>query len=338
MWKAYVVNCQYGSMTEARREEYVRRYREIGIEAVMLPDHTPEEIIAHCQDADLLGCAGNPPITREVIEKLPNLKVVQRYGIGVDSVDLEAAREHGVLVLNQVGYCIEELAAQATALALSLLRNVGYQDRGVRAGGWLKAKGIIPSRPDRLTVGLFGFGGSGRCMYRIWHDGFGSRIIACDPYLTQEDVAQYDVELVSFEELLRQSDIISIHAPLTEETYHQFSTDAFKAMKPTAMILNIARGPIIDQNALIHALEIGEIRFAGLDVFEQEPMAADCPLRQMDNVALTCHSAFWGVEANQRATELVFEQMASIIENHQVEHKYVANSGVISKIPGLKLV
>lgn len=338
MWKACVINCMYESMTEARREEYIRRYREIGVEAVMLPDNTPGEIIAHCQDADLLGCVGNPPVTREVIEHLPNLKVIQRYGIGVDSVDLEAAREHGVLVLNQVGYCVEELAAQATALALSLLRNVGYQDRGVRAGEWRKAKGVIPPRPDRLTVGLFGFGGSGRCMYRIWHDGFGSRIIACDPYLTREDVSGCDVELVSFDELLERSDIISIHAPLNEETHHQFDAASFQKMKSTAMIVNVARGPIIDQSALIDAMQTGDICFAGLDVFETEPMPADCALRSMDHVAMTCHSAFWGIQANERATELVFEQMASILEKNEVVGKYIANAGVISKIEDLRVI
>lgn len=335
MWKACVINCEYEAMNPQRREEYLRRYREIGVEAVMLPDNTVEDIIAHCQDADLLGCVGNPPVPRAVIEALPNLKVVQRYGIGVDSVDLEAAAEHGVLVLNQVGYCVEELAAQATALALSLLRNVGYQDRGVRAGQWRKAKGVIPARPDHMTVGIFGFGGSGKCLYRIWHDGFGARIIACDPYLTGEDVADFDVELVSFETLLKESDLISIHAPLNKETYHQFDAEAFRAMKQSAMIINVARGPIIDQQALIAALESGEIRFAGLDVFEQEPLPADSPLRTMDQVAMTCHSAFWGVQANERATELVFEQMETILKEHYVDGKYIANAPVVSRIPGL---
>ena len=337
MWKACIINCEYGSMNEARREEYLRRYREIGIEPVMLPDNTPEEIVAHCREADLLGCVGNPPVTREVIEALPNLKVIQRYGIGVDSVDLEAAGEHGILVLNQVGYCVEELAAQATALALSLLRNVGYQDRGVRAGQWRKAGGVIPPRPDRLTVGLFGFGGSGRCMHRIWRHGFGSKIITCDPYLSADDVKEFDVELVSFEELLRRSDILSIHAPLTEETHHRFDAAAFRAMKPSAMIVNVARGPVIDQNALIEALRTGEIRFAGLDVFEQEPMPADCALRELDNVAMSCHSAFWGVQANERATDIVFEQMDGILRRREVEGKYIANAGVVSKIPGLSV-
>lgn len=338
VWKACIINCNYGSMTEERRQEYVCRYEEIGVEAELLPFEDPQLVIAHCKEAELLGCAGNPPVTREVIENLPNLKVIQRYGIGVDSVDLDAAREHGILVLNQVGYCIEELAAQATALALNLLRNVGYQDRGVRAGEWRKAQGFIPPRPDTLTVGLFGFGGSGRCMHRIWNKGFGSKIIACDPYLTAEDVKDYDVELVSFEELLRRSDILSIHAPLTEETYHQFDAEAFKMMKPTSMIVNIARGPIIDQSALIEALKAGEIRFAGLDVHEKEPMPADCELRTMEQVALTCHSAFWGIQANERATELVFETMESVVKRNEVEGKYIANSGVVSKIPGFRVL
>ena len=338
MWKAYMINCMDGGMDETRRQEFVRRYREVGVEAVLVPEKDPKQVIARCQDADLLGCCGDPDVPREVIESLPNLKVIQRYGIGVDAVDLKAAKDNGVLVLNEIGYCVEELAAHATALALSLLRNVGYQERRARAGEWCKGKGIIPPRPDTFTVGLFGFGGSGRCMYRVWHHGFCSKIIACDPYLTAEDTKNYDVELVSFEELLERSDLISIHAPLTEETHHKFDTDAFRAMKSSAMIVNVARGPIIDQDALIHALKTGEIRYAGLDVYEQEPIPADCALREMDNVVMTCHSAFWGVQAKEQLNDMVFEQMDGIVNRNEVERKYITNSGVVSKIPGLKIL
>ena len=333
-----MINCMDGGMDEVRRREFVRRYEEVGVEAVLVPEKDPEQVISICRDADLLGCCGDPDVPRELIESLPDLKVIQRYGIGVDAVDLKAAKDNGVLVLNEIGYCVEELAAQATALALGLLRNVGYQERRARAGVWCKGKGIIPPRPDTLTVGLFGFGGSGRCMHRVWHQGFGSRIIAHDPYLTVDDVKDYDVELVSFEELLVRSDILSIHAPLTDETHHKFDAEAFRAMKSSSMIINVARGPIIDQVALLHALDTGEIRYAGLDVYEQEPLPADCPLRNMENVAMTCHSAFWGIQAKEQLNDMVFAQIDGIVNRNEVYGKYITNPGVVSKIPGLKIL
>ena len=337
MWKACIVDSQYGSMSQEQLSTLVSHYRQVGVDVTLVHYPTPEEIIANCGEMDAILCSGNPPITRAVLRSLPQLKVVQRFGIGVNSVDLEAAREYGVLVLNLPGFCVEELAVHAAALILDLLRNIGYYDRGIRQGIWRKAKGFLPPSPKDLTLGLYGFGGSARPLYRIFHHGFQTKVIACDPYITAGQLTGYDVELVSFDALLARSDIISIHAPLNEETRHIFNYAAFQRMKPESAIINIARGPLICQSDLIRALQEGEIRFAGLDVFEEEPLPADSPLIQMDNVVLTCHSAFYGVNSRANVDRMVVELMDLIVNQHTIPRKYVANLGVRPKMAGLVL-
>jgi D-3-phosphoglycerate dehydrogenase len=337
MWKACIVDSQYGSMSREQLSNLVAHYQQIGIDVALVHYPTPEEIIANCGEMDAILCSGNPPITRAVLQSLPKLKVVQRFGIGVNSVDLDAARECGVLVLNLPGFCVEELAVHAAALILDLLRNVGYYDRGIRQGLWRKAKGFLPPSPRELTLGLYGFGGSARPLYHIFHDGFQSKVITCDPYVTAGQLADYQVELVSFDQLLARSDIISIHAPLNQETRHIFDYAAFQKMKPESAIINIARGGLIHQADLIRALQEGEIRFAGLDVFEEEPLPADSPLIQMDNVVLTCHSAFYGINSRANVDRMVVELMDSVVNQMAIPRKYVANPGVQPKLAGLTL-
>ncbi len=338
MWKACFIDSTY-SMTPAEVEALVRGYRETGLEVTLEDLHTEEEIIAAGGDADVLLCNGNPPITRRVLEALPRVKVVQRFGIGVNSVDLEGASACGVVVLNQPGISIQELSVHTTALILDLLRNLSYYDRGIRQGEWRKAKGIPCPPMQEQVLGLYGFGATARLLYKIFRDGFGlRRIIACDPYLQPADIPEFDVELVSFEELLRQSDILSIHVHLNAETYHRFDDAAFRQMKPSAVVINIARGGVICEPDLIRALQEGEIRGAGLDVYETEPLPADSPLIEMDNVVLSCHSAFLGVHSRQLLNRQLLEQMAQIIGTNSISHVPVANKGVVSKIPSFQIV
>lgn len=338
MWKGYIVDSEYGSVAPHKITEYVENYRKIGIEVIAKHLTTDDAIVNECYDADVLMCTGNPPITRKVMEGIPNLKVVQRFGIGVNSVDLEAAKEYGVLALNLAGFCVEELAIHATALILDLIRNVGYNDRGVRNGVWRKAAGYLPPSPGNMTLGLYGFGGSARILYEIFNKGMGTRVITCDPYLKPDDIKDMDVTLVSFDELLEKSDILSVHVPLNEDTHHILNYEAFCKMKSTAMIVNVARGPIINQDDLIRALKEGEIRYAGLDVYEEEPLPKDSPLCTMDNVVLTCHTAFWGEKAQQNVDTMIFDQMESILKENKISARCVANKGVVSKIENFKIV
>ena len=215
---------------------------ESGIDLELRSCKTEDEIIEAAHDADAVLCCGNPPITRKVIEALPQCRAYIRYGIGVNSVDLDAATEHGKLVYFMPGFCAEELVLHATALVLNLLRNVCFYDREIRAGKWPKAKGALPRRLTNMTVGLYGFGASARPMAKVFGHGFGSRVIACDPYLPDSVFEEAGVARVSFDELLAQADIVSIHAPLTAENRHIFNMDAFRKMKNTAAARRSAAG------------------------------------------------------------------------------------------------
>lgn len=338
MWNAVVVDSDYGSVSKEKQNYLKAEYEKRNISLRIEHYHTPEEIIAGCQDADAILGTGNPPITRNVLESLPRLKVVQRFGIGVNSIDLDAAKETGTLALYMPGFCVDELAIHASALILNLLRNVSYYDRGIRQGEWRKAKGVVPRNPRDLTLGLYGFGGSARPLYKIFKQGFGTKVIAADPYVKSDMYTDYDVDFVSFDELLEQSDIVSIHAPLTPETRHIFNQEAFRKMKNNSMIINVSRGELIDQDALVEALKAGEIQFAGLDVFEKEPLPMESALVGNDQTVLTCHSAFYGEEAQNNQLKLALELVDSVLNQNMVVGKYIANSGVVSKIESFEVI
>ncbi len=333
MWNAVVVDKNYGSVSPENLLEIQRAYKAKGVFLRLEHYTTPEEIIDGCRDSDAILATGNPPITKAVLDGLKNLKVVQRFGIGVNSVDLDAATANGILVMYIPGFCITELAVHATALILNLLRNVGYYDRGIRKGEWRKATGPLPLNPGKMTIGLYGFGGSAREIYHIFANGFGSRILVCDPYFTPENPADWKAEFVGFETMVSESDVISIHAPLTAETRHIFNADVFKKMKKTAMIINIARGELINQEDLIEALRSNEIGFAGLDVFATEPLPVSSPLIGMENVVLTPHSAFYGVDAQQNQISLAIELVTGALVDKCIPKRYIANPDVVDKLP-----
>ena len=328
---AVVVDKDYGSISPVKLKELQRDYQSQGICCRLEHYDSEADIIEHCQDASAILATGNPPISAYVLKNLPNLKIVQRFGIGVNSVDLDAASQHGVIVLNMPNFCIEELATHAASMILGLSRNTCYYDRHIRNGEWPKAQYYEPRNLGSLTLGLYGFGGSARPLFRIMHMGFGTRVIACDPYITQQTKDQYpDVNFFNFETLLEKSDIISIHAPLTETTIRIFNQDAFSRMKNDSMIINISRGSLIDEKALIKALDSGKIRFAGLDVFEKEPIDSMNPLTKMENVVLTCHSAFYGDTAQATQLHLALDLVTRALNENIVDPYYVANKAVMN--------
>ena len=330
--EAVIVDKDYGSVTYGDMEKFQDAFRKAGIDLILNHFKTEDEIIAGCQDAEIIVATGNPPITRRVIEALPKLKFVQRVGAGYNTIDLDAATEHGVYVLYLPGYCARELADLATAMIMGLVRNLGFYDRSIRQGGWPKCKLYIPGNVRNMTLGIFGFGAAGRQLYKIFSGGFGTKVIACDPYLTEEIKSEYpDVDFVSFDELLTRSDIISLHANLTPETAHKFDKDAFLKMKKTAMIINTSRGGVIDQKALAWALEQGEIRYAGLDVFEQEPPMQEDPLMGMDNVVFSAHSGLYGEGAKVQQINMVCELIPRAVAEGVLPGRCVANADVLKK-------
>lgn len=337
--KAIVVDKDYGSASAEELAKVQAAYAAAGIELELRQYTTEDEIIAGCQGAMAILGTGNPPITRRVMEALPELKIVQRFGAGVNSIDLDAAAELGKIVLNLPGFCAKELADLATAMIMGLIRNTAYYDREIRKGGWPKCQYLLPGDVREMTLGLYGFGGAGRYLHDIFHGGFGTKVISCDPYVSDAVKAQYpDVEFVSFDELLAQSDIISIHVILTPETTHVFNKDAFRRMKNTAMIINTSRGPVIDQKDLVWALENGEILYAGLDTVEDEPISRDDPLLSMDNVILSPHSGSYGAGSKKTQIQMVCDLIPTAVIMGKLPARCVANRNVMRKNSGFEFV
>lgn len=339
--KAIVLDKDYGSVSKKELEQVRTAYAKAGIEMMLLSyevttaqqkEPTEEEIISGCKGFEILLATGNPPLTRRVLEALPEVRFIQRFGAGVNSIDLKAATDLGIIVLNLPGFCAKELADVATAMIMSLIRNVSYYDREVRKGNWPKCQYFLPPDVRELTLGLYGFGQGGRYLHDIFFNGFGTKIIACDPYVSSEVKACYpDVEFVSFEELAVKSDIISIHVVLTPETTHVFNRSVFEKMKNSAMIINTSRGAVIDTDDLIWALENGEIRYAGLDTVEHEPLPQNDPLKSMDNVIINPHCGSYGIGSKKTQISMVCELIPKAVAEGKLSGRCVANREVISK-------
>ena len=253
---------------------------------------TPEEFAAGVQDLDAIITSWGLRIDKTVIDNLHNASVIGVGSVGVDMVDIEAATAAGLVVTNVPDVFIEEVADHAMGLLLDMARMTPAMMRMAREGDWYQARPLLSKMPRLLgqTIGLYGYGNVGHCTARR-AKAFGMRVLAYDPYVSEMEMTADGVEPVGFGELLERSDYLSIHAPHNEETDHAFSTDAFARMQPTAFVINTARGPIIDEAALIVALEQGQIAGAGLDVLEQEPPELDNPLLNMENVVVTPHVA-----------------------------------------------
>jgi D-3-phosphoglycerate dehydrogenase len=270
-----------------------------------------DETIAACRDAHVI-LDTSAKITRKVIGELTNALAICRYGVGVDTVDIPAATEHGIIVANVPDFCFDEVADTAMSLILSVPRKVHRLNALVHQGVWNKEVARPVHKFRGATLGLFAFGNIARNVCRK-AAAFGFRILACDPYLIPERVREYPVTLVDFDTLLRESDLISVHAPLTDETRHQFNEAAFRRMKTSAFFFNLGRGPIHDQPALTRALAEGWIAGAGLDVLEKEPPDPADPILKLDNVVFTPHYASYTEEAYQELQRKTGENAAAVL-------------------------
>ncbi|MBX7256007.1 MAG: C-terminal binding protein [Candidatus Hydrogenedentes bacterium] len=250
---------------------------------------TEDDVIRTCGNADVLLVQW-APVTRRVLEALPNVRCIVRYGVGVNNFDLEAAKDLKVVAANVPDFCVEEVANHALAMILSLCRRIPQDHAQILQGGW----GVNPFRPipapTDLTLGLVSFGKIARNLARK-AAAFGFNIVAHDPFLKPEAFAECNVKPVGFKELLAKSDIVSLHCPLVNETTHLMNKDTLAEMKRGAILINTSRGPVVDEPALIEALRSGQLGGAGLDVFEVEPLPAGSPLREFNNVILTSHAA-----------------------------------------------
>ena len=270
---------------------------QAGMEVDYIPARTENEVIRAGNDADVLLVGTVPHTTRKVLESLPNLKMVGRSGVGVDSIDLAAATELGICATNTPGINTSEVADHAMAMLLSVTRKIPEQNAAVKAGAWSDRPAEINALRGQLrriagnTVGIFGLGSIGKGFANRVR-GFGpSKIIAYDPYVPQTAADLLGVEMVDFDTLLAESDYLTVHSPATTETNEIFNIDAFNKMKPTAVFINCARGPIVDEGGLQQALETGVIYAAGIDVTQIEPLDAESPLLKLDNLTITPHNA-----------------------------------------------
>ncbi|MFP3462552.1 C-terminal binding protein [Arthrobacter globiformis] len=267
-----------------------------GVELVRAHCRTEDDVLAAAAEADGL-IVQYAPITERVLRNLPRLKAVSRYGVGVDTIDVPAATECGVAVSNVPDYGVEDVSDHAIALALTLARGIPDLDRGVRAGRNLLDSVKPLRRFSSQTFGVVGLGLIGAAT-AAKAKALGFRPLGYDPLHTPGTTTTEGIEVVSFDDLLAASDVVSLHVPLNKHTHHLINARTLEQFKEGAMIVNTCRGGVIDTAALIDALKIERIRAAGLDVFEEEPLPLNSALLDLDRVVLTPHTAWYTEESS----------------------------------------
>jgi D-3-phosphoglycerate dehydrogenase / 2-oxoglutarate reductase len=267
---------------------------KIGAQLRLAEGPTPEAILRVARDADAL-LATYAKITAEMIRQMTRCRIISRFGIGVDNVDIPAASERGIVVTKVPDYCIDEVSDHTMALLLSAVRKIPFANSMVHAGKW-EMPAVVPIHRLRGTVlGLVGFGRIPQ-LVAPKAQSFGMRVVSYDPYIPKDVFERAGVDSVEFGELLKISDYISIHSPLLPETQGLFNADAFRQMKPHAYLINTARGPIVDEAALAQALDAGQLAGAALDVMPKEPPGGS-PLFGRPNVIITPHTSFYSEES-----------------------------------------
>jgi D-3-phosphoglycerate dehydrogenase len=270
------------------------------------------EVIARTRDADALIISSSP-VSRRVMESLEGVKAVMRTGVGYDVIDVPAATELGVVVINVPDIWIREVANHALALLLAWNRRILTLDREVRGGTWSgRVPGAVTGSLHGETVGIVGLGNIGSAFARRIA-ALETHVIACDPYVDDARFKTLGVERVDLPTLAARADYVSVHALLNAETRGLLNEAFFRRMKPTACLVNTSRGPIVDEAALARALREGRLAGAALDVFEEEPLAADSPLRRLDNVILTPHAAYFSSPAVAQVPKRCGEEIARVL-------------------------
>lgn len=313
-----------------------------GVEVVAVHCPTEEEVVAGCRNADA-AVSVFEPFTRKVIEKLEKCQIISNIGIGYDQIDVTAATEHGICVANTPDYCLEEMSDHAIAFLLACYKKILQVDKAVKQGKWgqpeIRERILQPIRRlQGQTLGLVGFGRIPRTLVHK-AQGLGLRVIAYDPYVSKATIEGYYIELVDFDRLLKESDFISVHAALTQENYHIFGLEQFKAMKKTAYFINTARGALVDEDALYTALSQGYIQGAAIDVMEQEPPRQEHPLFKLDNIIITSHVGQFSEEAMAELNVRPMQETLRVLQgewpigfvNPQVREKFLARWGKAMK-------
>lgn len=273
----------------AQNIEESKNYQALAEKAEV--DLTTEEdqsvLAAKAEDVEVIITGA--PVSSEMINRAKRLKMIQTTSVGYDRIDVDAAAANGVIICNVAEANANSVAELVFGLILDVARRISAHDRLLRDGGWARyhVERQVEIRGD--TLGIIGLGAIGSRVAQIGKSAFNMRILACDPYIIPDRAEQFGGKLVDMETLLKESDVVTTHTPLNEETRHLIGEREFSLMKPTAIFINTSRGPVVDEKALIKALKQEKISGAGLDVFEIEPLEKDNPLRSLDNVVMTPH-------------------------------------------------
>jgi D-3-phosphoglycerate dehydrogenase len=302
--KVVITDAKYPDLNDLERP----LLDELGFDVALAQCTTEPEVVEAGRDADALAVQ-YAPITRNVLEALPNVRIVSRYGVGVDNIDLAAAHELGVWIANVPDYCMEEVAVHALGMALALIRHLPFYDRDIRAQEWYYLSTGAVRRPSTMTFGVVGHGRIGSLTAQMANPCFG-RVLACDPYLPAS-VWPDNVQPVDHDELFSQSDVVSLHVPLTEETRNMVDRRRLVQMPTGSFLVNTARGAVVNVDDLVAALDSGHLSGAGLDVLPREPMPRDHAIMRHPRVLLSPHSAFFSAEAEE---ELRRRTILNIVE------------------------
>ena len=307
---------------------------KVNAELVDIECATEDEIIKAAKDADALLVVF-APMTCRVLGALPKLKVIVRYGIGYDTVDVDAATDNGVLLVNIPDFGLEEVSNHTMTLLLVFAGKLVSLNEGTKQGRWNEAQlaRAAAAAPYEQTMGLVGCGRIGRMTARK-AQCFGLRILGYDPYVATSLAGEHGITLVSLPELLKESDFVSVHTLLNKETWHLIGEKEFRKMKPTAYFINTSRGAVVDEAALIKALQEKWIAGAGLDVFEKEPVDPDNPLLKMDSVIVTPHCSSHSVASIRRLKTSVAQEAARVLSG--LWPKNVVNKTVKPKVDLVK--
>jgi D-3-phosphoglycerate dehydrogenase / 2-oxoglutarate reductase len=324
-----------GSALDAR-DPTVAALRQAGFPPVAAPARDPDGRVPDAVAQADVVISGGVPLDRAFFGALDQTRLLLRPYVGYDDIDVDAATERGILVANVPDTFIEEVANQTLAFILALNRKVVQLDRYVRSGAWPAAKrGRGVARPihrlSRLTLGLVGLGNIGR-LVAARAKPFGLDLLAYDPYVDAEAGAALGVRLVDLETLLRRSDVVSLHVFLSAETRGLLSAERIGLMKPDAYLVNTSRGPVVDEPALIEALRARRIAGAALDVFQTEPLPADSPLMQLDNVVLSPHIASYSEEGDLAHRQRVADIALQVARGGLPERKVVVNKALYDEL------
>lgn len=278
---------------------------------------TADDVRAAAAGADALIVQW-APVDATVLAELPDCRFISRLGIGYDMIDVGAATAAGIPVANVPDYCVEEVATHTLALTLSFARRLPQLDAGLRAGRWAAADdGAGAQRTTAMAVGVIGYGRIGARVAEM-AAGVGFDVLVSDPHVDGARIAADGHTAVAFEQLLERADVVSVHAPLTDGTRHLLDAPALARMRPGGALVNTCRGGLVDEAALADALHSGQLGGAALDVFEQEPLPLDSPLRHAPNLQLSPHAAWYSPVALQELEQRAAQQVADFLDGRPV--------------------